>query len=397
VRRLSFVNNVFYDIQKVPWANWDGVDRIGGNFLYMTQGPIDVTFDHNTVLNGRTPIIVDTPEYPTTNFVFKNNIAAHNTYGIFSSEGGTGNKTIVGPFTANNITYDGYFNDNPAVAPSRLTKNVLMGGNANSYSSRPGNYFPAAWSNVGFVDQANGNYRLASTSPYKNAGTDGKDLGANIGTIASLTAASISGADVAPYVAQTFFEWDAARQALSVHFSESMLGLTASDAVISNVNTGATFAATLSYDDANHVARVTFPGLPQGALPDGNYNLSIDAGAATDQSSNGLSPALSFDFFVLAADANHDRTVDTLDFNALAANFGQTGRTPSGGDFNYDGVVDTLDFNLLASRFGSSLVPPADSALAAAAPAQAKSPFSAHPIEADSLGLPTDAGEAPLI
>jgi Bacterial Ig domain len=36
---------------------------------------------------------------------------------------------------------------------------------------------------VGFVDPAGGNYRLAATSPYKSAGTDGKDLGANIDAI----------------------------------------------------------------------------------------------------------------------------------------------------------------------------------------------------------------------
>jgi len=43
---------------------------------------------------------------------------------------------------------------------------------------------------VQFVDLANRNYRLASGSPYKAAGTDGKDLGANIDLIDSLMGAS---------------------------------------------------------------------------------------------------------------------------------------------------------------------------------------------------------------
>ena len=33
---------------------------------------------------------------------------------------------------------------------------------------------------VGFVNLTGGNYRLASTSPYKNAATDGSDVGCNI-------------------------------------------------------------------------------------------------------------------------------------------------------------------------------------------------------------------------
>jgi hypothetical protein len=43
--------------------------------------------------------------------------------------------------------------------------------------------FPPSPNNVGFVEYNNGNggnYELQPTSPYKNAGTDGKDLGADI-------------------------------------------------------------------------------------------------------------------------------------------------------------------------------------------------------------------------
>jgi hypothetical protein len=54
--------------------------------------------------------------------------------------------------------------------------------------------------------------------------------------------------------------------------------------------------------------------------------------------------------------------VDTLDFNALAANFGGTGKIWTQADFNFDGVTDTLDFNALAANFGMALAataPPA--------------------------------------
>lgn len=42
------------------------------------------------------------------------------------------------------------------------------------------NFFPASLEAVGFVDHAGGNYRLAPFSPYRKAGTDGKDIGADI-------------------------------------------------------------------------------------------------------------------------------------------------------------------------------------------------------------------------
>jgi hypothetical protein len=57
-------------------------------------------------------------------------------------------------------------------------------------------------------------------------------------------------------------------------------------------------------------------------------------------------------------DANIDKTVDTVDFNLLAANFGATGTAIwTQGDFDGNESVDTVDFNILASNFG--LVAPA--------------------------------------
>ncbi len=51
-------------------------------------------------------------------------------------------------------------------------------------------------------------------------------------------------------------------------------------------------------------------------------------------------------------DANLDGTVNLSDFNALAANFGQSGRTWQQADFTYDGQVTLDDFNALAANFG---------------------------------------------
>ena len=64
------------------------------------------------------------------------------------------------------------------------------------------------------------------------------------------------------------------------------------------------------------------------------------------------------EFFVLAGDANRDRSVNLSDFGILRANFGQSPRTFSQADFNYDGVVNLTDFGILRSQFGKVLPPP---------------------------------------
>jgi hypothetical protein len=102
-----------------------------------------------------------------------------------------------------------------------------------------------------------------------------------------------------------------------------------------------------------------------------------------DLAGNPLTSPVTFNFFFLNADANHDRTVDTLDFNALAANFGTTGRTFSQADFNYDGAVDTLDFNSLAANFGRSLPPPTSVALIHSPAPVAAMPFGSTPFASD--------------
>jgi hypothetical protein len=56
--------------------------------------------------------------------------------------------------------------------------------------------------------------------------------------------------------------------------------------------------------------------------------------------------------YTASGDANLDGTVDTVDFNSLAANFGAADERWVHGDFNYDASIDTTDFNLLAANFG---------------------------------------------
>jgi parallel beta-helix repeat protein len=63
-------------------------------------------------------------------------------------------------------------------------------------------------------------------------------------------------------------------------------------------------------------------------------------------------------------DATVDGVVNSLDFNALAINFGGSGKSWADGDFNFDGNVNALDFNLLASNYGSASPSPAQQSIA---------------------------------
>jgi hypothetical protein len=47
------------------------------------------------------------------------------------------------------------------------------------------NFPPLQLSLVGFVNLAGGDYRLSPISPYKNAGTDGKDVGCDFDALKS--------------------------------------------------------------------------------------------------------------------------------------------------------------------------------------------------------------------
>lgn len=139
-----------------------------GRLFQVLNGPTDVIFDHNTGFTTNAYMVSDgTPN--TDFFVFQNNMVNYANYGFIGT--GTGNA---------NSTLAMYFNPNWVV-----TTNAIIGGSATNYPA--GNYFPANTTAVGFVNYAGGDYRLTVSSPYNNLGTDGKDLGADIDSIASMS------------------------------------------------------------------------------------------------------------------------------------------------------------------------------------------------------------------
>jgi hypothetical protein len=105
---------------------------------------------------------------------------------------------------------------------------------------------------------------------------------------------------------------------------------------------------------------------PSGHLPDGRYRATLAGNTLKDAAGNTQSNAYSFDFTVLAGDANQDGAVDVSDLGILATNWQTSGRKFSQGDFNYDGTVDVTDLGILATNWQKNL-PVASAAVGAVA------------------------------
>ena len=154
-QNITIRNNVFEHISGL-WGNQ-------GRFMVITEGLANLTIDHNTIEHAGTILEITGPA--VTGFVYTNNLSRHNSYGIKAGGYASGNSTLAKFFPG-----------------AVMRGNVLAGGPSASYPA--GNHFPAASAFLTqFVSAAAGDFRLASTSPYNNAGTDGKDIGADIGTL----------------------------------------------------------------------------------------------------------------------------------------------------------------------------------------------------------------------
>ncbi len=175
---LTISNNVFDDLTSATWGSGSRPFQIG-------DGPDAITIDHNTVITTDSSILAlyggsATSPTPITNTVYTNNMSRHNTYGIFGAN-----------MSAGMLSINAYLPNGIVIG------NVFAGGPASKYPA--GNFFPsaAAWQ-ADFVDYAGGDYHLQPSSAFKNAGTDGADLGANIDAVNAAASIAITGDSAAP-------------------------------------------------------------------------------------------------------------------------------------------------------------------------------------------------------
>jgi regulation of enolase protein 1 (concanavalin A-like superfamily) len=109
--------------------------------------------------------VVDVDRTPIAGFVYTNNLSKHNSYGVKGDGRASGSDTL-------NAVFPGHV----------FKRNALAGGPASAYPT--GNFFPTlAEFSASFVNAAAGNYTLVSSSTLNNAGTDGRDVGADMGAI----------------------------------------------------------------------------------------------------------------------------------------------------------------------------------------------------------------------
>jgi hypothetical protein len=171
-----------------------------------------------------------------------------------------------------------------------------------------------------------------------------------------------------PFVLMRDYQ-DRSTPALTFRFSEDVgASLSLADLVLENLTDGVTLPGanlSMDYDSSGRTATIKFPGYPAGMLPDGNYRVTLKSRGITDASGNSLDGNADsnganhlFEFFVLGADANHDRIVDIRDLSAMALHWHQTGTDFSQGDFNHDGVVDAKDLGILSRNWQKTLAAP---------------------------------------
>ena len=150
--RIRIRHNEFSDISPA----WGGT----GYFLQILGSPRDITIDHNTIISPGGGGVVQVEGPPVLGFVFTNNVARHNTYGII----GTGHAPGMDTITA-------FFPD------ATISRNVFAGGSDSSFPAT--NLFPTTPAfEAHFVDYAAAKFSLNPGTDWENAGTDGLDLGA---------------------------------------------------------------------------------------------------------------------------------------------------------------------------------------------------------------------------
>jgi hypothetical protein len=165
LHRVLIRNNLLVDVSGTRWTGH-------GELFGLYGGPDEITIDHNTGFEDGFVALADGK--PTTNLRFTNNIALRGRYGFVGTAAAEGSASLA------------------KFAPGALfSKNAIVGGDPSLYPA--GNYFPASPSAVGFVDYSEGQFQLALSSRYRKAGTDGKDLGADISGLEAITAGVVEG------------------------------------------------------------------------------------------------------------------------------------------------------------------------------------------------------------
>jgi hypothetical protein len=156
-KNIRIANNLFTDLAAPGESTY---------FIQISGGE-SMTVEHNTV--QQIGNILSAYNQPGKKFVFSNNIIQYNLYGIACFiQGGAC------PADAPNCN----------CFPGASMKGNIIADNLNQTAANQiekslpaGNFFVPSFDQLGFVDYAKGNWRLAPSSRYRGKATDGKDAG----------------------------------------------------------------------------------------------------------------------------------------------------------------------------------------------------------------------------
>jgi hypothetical protein len=182
-----------YSIHDVTMDDINKTKYQGGGTLFQVfdtwpvNGLNSVTINHVTGFadpNGHLITLQDPSSNPKIpGFVFTNNLVLAARYPVWSAGGGQANCAHTNfPVQNLNGCFTGY----------KFASNAIIGSPSQYPPSQwpANNWFPSSTNAVLFVNYASanaGNYQLLSASPFRNKGTDGKDLGADIEGVLSAT------------------------------------------------------------------------------------------------------------------------------------------------------------------------------------------------------------------
>ena len=151
LKRLNIVNNLFLDLG-------GKTDQGQGYFIQITNSE-DVLIANNTVFNHGN--ITNLYDVMPKNFLFRDNIISHNSYGFHGFDG-----------SIKSIEAQKMFQNNIIVN----NKKVQTGDT----SFPPNNFWIQDFSEIGFINFAQNDLRLAPKSRFKGKGKNGGDIGSNL-------------------------------------------------------------------------------------------------------------------------------------------------------------------------------------------------------------------------
>ena len=200
--RLSFTNNLFYNIDGTKWytpVGSGGCCTFGqaGSPFWLFWGIEDVTVTHNTVYRniGTNPKIISFQEGGTAaseGFSFKDNIV-YSTIGLpMGKDGGPAQRYGIDALNYIFQASGGYEWQKNVIVP--FGSGALTPESANMPLTDLWTALEAdAQSQAGFIDALNGNFGLLSSSPFKGKASDGKDPGVDLALLSAAIANTVSG------------------------------------------------------------------------------------------------------------------------------------------------------------------------------------------------------------